>query len=107
MGMNLFGRSCSGGYIPTGPAPNPDPKRWKLLKTFRYRHGYVLIVKYLDCTNFEGVKVMVFRGSPSGRRPQSLDPHFSESILSPIARFRPDEQGVEMARKLASGLTEQ
>jgi len=60
----------------------------------------VLRVRYLDCTNFEGIKVMVYRGH-CVLRGGSLDPHFSNDPGSPVARFRPDEDGIAMAKALA------
>ncbi len=84
------------------PAPNPDPSRWKLLEQKIFTNGYVLKVRYLDCTNFEGVKIIVFHGKMS--LPKILDPHFSEGKNSPIARFRPDKKGWGMAIKLAKSL---
>jgi hypothetical protein len=63
----------------------------------------VLKVRYLDCTNFEGVKVMVYRGQFT-TLPTMLDPHFSESWDSPIARFKPDAEGIGLAKMLAESL---
>ena len=106
MGLSLA-RNCGSGAAEAAPAPNPNPKRWNLLAVHSYEHGYVLVVRYLDATNFEGVKVMVYRGSFIDRvefRRQPLDPHFTDSSDSPIARFRPDEEGIAMARELAQNL---
>lgn len=103
MGLSLFKScGCAKPGVPA-PAPNPDPKRWLVLKNYERARGYVLVVRYLDCTNFEGVKVMVYRGSFSGY-PSRLDPHFTRDESSPIARFRPDEEGIAMAIKLAESL---
>src|SRR4051812_2579696 len=99
MGLKLFGNNCKTNYTTNAPAPNPDPKRWELQQIHSYRHGYGLVVKYLDATNFEGVKVMVYRGSYVYTAP--LDPHFTDSPDSPIARFRPDAEGQRMAPDLA------
>ena len=82
------------------PAPNPDPARWRLLRKHQYPHAYVLIVRYLDCTNFEGLKVMVYLGRYL-KRPERLDPHFAKTDDSPIARFKPDAQGIALAKALA------
>ena len=101
MGLSLFGR-CTTGYTPSAPAPNPDPKRWQLLDVKRFDNAHVLTVRYLDCTNFEGIKVMVFRGKYAPRT--TLDPHFSDKPDSPIARFRPDTEGLAMAVALARSL---
>jgi len=64
-----------------------------------YSNSYILKVKYEDCTNFEGHKVMVYQGqyvhSPI------IDPHFREKGVSPIARFEPTDKGWELANKFA------
>jgi hypothetical protein len=102
MGLSLF-KNCS-STTDYAPAPNPDPKRWTLITYWRYPRAYVLMVRYLDCTNFEGRKVMVFKGKyeyPQG----DLDPHFREDDPnSPIARFPPSLYGIELAKELARKL---
>jgi hypothetical protein len=94
--------TCRSGVVVAAPAPNPRPDRWRLLDAWEYPNGYVLRVRYLDATNFEGVKVMVYRGKYRPRR--SLDPHFTPDSDSPIARFRPDVEGINMAKNLAAEL---
>src|SRR4051812_16225017 len=98
--------SCGTNYTFNAPAPNPDPSRWELIKEWQGKGGYVLLVRYLDATNFEGLKVMVYRG----KRPKRLillDPHFADDKTSPIARFRPDAEGIALARLLAEALPPQ
>jgi hypothetical protein len=99
MGLSPF-RTCFTNY--NQPAPNPNPGKWVLLNYRQYPNGYALKVRYLDCTNFEGVKVMVFKGK--FRFQEYLDPHFQDSDESPVARFRPDDWGWDMAIKLAQSL---
>lgn len=104
MGLSLF-KSCTTQYAFKVPAPNPDPHRWKLLQVWKHMHGYVLKVHYLDAINFEGIKIMVYRGTfPGKKHLRSLDPHFQPSKNAPIARFRPDSEGIAWANKLASKL---
>lgn len=104
MGLSLFSK-CSTNYTPTAPAPNPNPGRWTLLDWWEYKRGYVLKVRYPDATNYEGVKIMVYRGKfPGEGKLTTLDPHFRPGSDSPIARFRPDSDGVHMAMKLAREL---
>ena len=102
MGASLF-KTCSTNYA-TGPAPapNPSPSRWSLLEKAEYNGGYVLRVWYHDCTNFEGVKVMVYKGRYTPLA--TLDPHFYDGDDAPFARFRPDKDGGEAACALASSL---
>ena len=104
MGCSPFSsKRCSTNYTPSAPAPNPDLKRWRLLNIYQYDNAYVLKVRYLDATNFEGIKVMVYKGRFVGPK-DHLDPHFTPDEDSPIARYRPNEEGVELARDLASRL---
>lgn len=91
-------RSCS----TTGAGSAPDPLHWTLLAKVEFRNAHVLRVKYPDCTNFEGVKIMVYRGAYSPR--VDLDPHFTDDPHAPIARFRPDEEGWRLAIALAMSL---
>lgn len=109
MGLSFFSRNCHTNRerdtqgVPVAPAPNPSPSRWTYLDHKQFDHAYVLKVRYHDCTNFEGVKVMVYRGQ--FRKVSYLDPHFTNSPESPIARFRPDKPGWWMALELARALT--
>ncbi len=99
MGQSIF--HCSTDYTIT-TAPNPSPDRWMLLGMFTYTNGYVLVVRYLDCNTFEGEKIMVYAGDYVHRN--KLDPHFKESMESPIARFKPGYAGLKRAKALAKSL---
>lgn len=96
MGVSIFKKTCKTGQ---GPAPNPDPARWEIHWIWKKRHGHVLLVRYHDCTNFEGDKVLVFRGQYKERT--RLAPHFSTAPDSPFARFIPTKEGIKAAIKLA------
>jgi hypothetical protein len=86
--MGMMGRWAKGSHNVTG---NPDPRKFKVLDVHQCEHGYALVVRYEGCTNFEGLKVMVFNGE---YKPTTyLDPHFKDYGCSPLARFRPDEDG--------------
>jgi len=101
--MGLFSKKgCFTNY--SAPAPNPDPSRWQFVDCKQFDGAYVLAVKYLDCSNFEGVKVMVFKGRYIART--VLDPHFSREATSPIARFPPTEEGINMAINLAKSISQ-
>ena len=106
MGITIGFHSCGTRYQPPSvptPPPNPSPDRWTLLDRAVFDNGYVLRVRYHDCINYEGVKVMVYRGVFKGV-PNHLDPHFQPNNDSPIARFRPDADGWSMACTLANTL---
>lgn len=108
MGMG-FMRTCSTNTerrsdgTPVAVPPNPSPLRWTYLDHAQYAEAYALKVRYYDCTNYEGVKVMVYRGRYRDRT--MLDPHFAETDDAPIARFRPDAAGWQMACDLARSLS--
>jgi len=58
-------------------------------------------IKYHDCKNFEGKKILVFKNLYIERLEMQklIDPHFSENknFHSPIARFEPNDEGLENA----------
>jgi len=100
MGMRMFGGTCSVNC--DQPAPNPSPDRWTLLKLLEFNNAYLMKVKYHDCTNYEGVKIMVYKGKYTEQ--SNLDPHFSETGISPIARFEPSDEGMKLAVRLSANL---
>ena len=81
--------------------PNPDPKRFSIKREYRKGDFLILKVNYHDCTNYEGNKILVFKGCTIVDLAQqgAIDPHFSDNneFLSPVARFKPDEEGWKMA----------
>ena len=100
MGCNFAFRSCM-----TGGGPNPDPAKFKVVKAEQVGDYHVLHVNYPNCTNFEGNKIILMPGVFNPLR-DTLDPHFSESDNSPIARFKPGYVGWTMALMLAEMLAE-
>ncbi len=86
--------------VPTPPLPNPNPNRYKIIRYQEFDNYLLLEIKYLDCINYEGNKVMVYECSMDDLLKQgSIDPHFAENkdFHSPIARFEPTGKGWEMA----------
>jgi len=68
--------------------------------------GYLILhVKYPNCTNYEGRKLMVFKGyrnlgelmRDTGGK---LDPHFSHHKWSPIARFKPEPDNFRLVEEV-------
>ena len=112
MGLRLFSStsSCSCSTQPEQPTsaeqpPNPNPKRFSIVSVTFYSNAYVLLVNYPDCTTYEGNKLIVFRGKfPGVENIQWLDPHFFRDHKSPVARFRPDEEGRYLAAIIARQL---
>ena len=88
---------------------NPNPKNWKVMRAAE--HGKFLIVglKYPDCTNYEGAKLLVFEGLTLKKltKQKLIDPHFfqSKKYKSPIARFEPTERGWKMAERFVRAMT--
>ena len=98
-----------------GPAPklpNPDPHNFVVQDAEQVGTWLVLKVKYPDCTNFEGVKILVFADTTALdllKQGKFLDPHFFENqskVRSPVARFVPTQHGWEMAVRFARMMTE-
>lgn len=88
---------------------NPDPSNYCILRSLKIGNYLILEIKYHDCTNYEGRKVLVFNGVSLDkllRHQKLIDPHFSSNpnFYSPIARFVPTEEGWEMAFKFAKFL---
>lgn len=82
---------------------NPNPKKFFVIQKKQIGDFCILLVKYPDCKNFEGIKVMVFEGDALEiSKAQILDPHFSDKAgaLAPVARFVPTPKGWFMAETL-------
>ncbi len=92
MGISPFGKCFTNHDV---PAPNPSPWNWRLIENIQFQNAYLLKVKYGNCTNFEGIKLMVYRGQYNPTC--FLDPHFDTTENSPIARFKPDLEGWDLA----------
>lgn len=77
----------------------PDPKNWELIDHREANGNILLKVKYPNCKNNKGVKVMIFATTLAEIVKQKyLDPHFSDentNVLNlkhhPIARFAPSQ----------------
>lgn len=114
MGCSPF-KVSSSTYDAPRPAPiptgNPDPKNFVIMKESRFGEALALEVRYPDCRNYEGRKIMVYRAVSSDeilRRNQgTMDPHFSGNLfrMSPVARFEPTAEGWAMAVALAKFLS--
>jgi len=88
--------------------PNPKPDNYKILKLQQIGNHLIIKIKYLDCVNYEGVKVLVFENCKLTdlTKQKLIDPHFSENkkFKSPIARFEPTEKGWKLAINLMENL---
>ena len=90
------------------PAGNPDPAKYTV--NAAEESGEFLIVKihYPNCTNFEGNKILVFKGVNllTLINQKLIDPHFfkDKRYASPIARFIPTDEGWKMAQVFVAGM---
>jgi len=106
MGISLMS-SCS--VCPSKsatPMPAPNPARFEVKAAFQIGTALMVRVHYLDCTNYEGVKVLVYKNTAyeEFRGRETLDPHFAETGQGPFARFEPTGEGWEMAVDVAEAL---
>jgi len=121
MGLRLFrssGETCglrnrtSGGGVGVsgGGQPvlgEPNPSKFNLVRE-KCLGGYLVAeIKYEGCKNYEGKKVLVFKGVPTLSGISKVDPHFLEKGLSPIARFEPTKRGWGMAQLLVVSLNKE
>jgi hypothetical protein len=108
MGLRLFGSGCGcntcnssrNDLSPLNFSVEPDPKNFKVLESYQYKHAHVLVVEYPNCTNYEGKKILVRRGEYI--LPEDfIDPHFCDNTRLLIARFEPSPMGLVLAKQLA------
>lgn len=82
-------------YLPS--RGNPQPDNWEIEDSLEVSEFLVVKIKYLDCKNYEGMKILVYENMTLLRliKQKLIDPHFSENkeYASPIARFEPTERG--------------
>lgn len=84
---------------------NPNHKNFKILEAGMNENFTILKVQYPDCKNYEGMKILVYKGHILKQimALTELDPHFCENHLSPIARFAPTNEGLMLALNLTAG----
>jgi hypothetical protein len=90
------------------PLPNPDPLNYEILHAVKAGNNLVVEVRYPDCTNYEGRKIMIYLNTTIEAlvAQESIDPHFSNNKekISPFARFEPTKNGWQTACELATTL---
>lgn len=90
--------------LPEEPlSPNPNPYKFEILDIFEKNNYTVVKVNYIGCTNFEGIKILVFEGNVKTEilKLNALDPHFMENgKFTLLARFRPDNKGWKVLNQL-------
>lgn len=82
-----------------------NPANFKIEKMIELENTYVEVF-YPDAKNYEGQKVLVFKGQVAKDilAAKEIDPHFSATGLSPIARFKPDFYGKWLAMQITKGV---
>lgn len=103
MGMSLMGKSSSCG------CENVDPVETKFLiiEVIEIGSLIIVIVKYKNCTTFEGNKILVYDNisKKDFLKLKEVDPHFCDKPhTTPIARFIPTQDGINMAVIFASAI---
>lgn len=94
--------------LPAMPVPrtvtvtgNPNPDNYKVVKAKEMLGHLILQLNYPDCVNYEGNKILVFKGVTliDLINQRKIDPHFfkNSQYKSPIARFEPTDLGWQMA----------
>lgn len=88
--------------------PNPNPANYTIGDTWQWNNFLIIKIKYHDCINYEGEKVLVYENCTLAqlKKQRLIDPHFCENknFLSPIARFEPTKKGWNMAVKFVESL---
>ncbi len=121
MGIKLFGSSSDARYCrascdavpstaPPVPSGNPDPAKFEVIDTLGIGDYLIVEIRYPDCKNYEGRKIMVYKGTDweSLKKQKLIDPHFSDhpKFRSPIARFEPTDSGWRMAEIFVKAMVE-
>lgn len=83
----------SSGSIPY--APNPDPYLFEVLKIKNVNNVSILLVKYNECTTFNGEKLLLL--NKIYKESDQLDPHLLGNGHCVIARFEPNHTGWKLA----------
>lgn len=111
MGLNMFARSSDRGgktvYVNNTEVvykrhPNdPNPALFTIRHIEQHGDFVVALVHYPNCTNYEGEKIIVWKGQTVAKIKDKLmiDPHFLNDDQTLVARFIPTTQGWAMAQK--------
>lgn len=118
MGIKIGFSRCSIEESPSSFTPsannknlgNPNPENFTILDEFITSMGVAAKIKYPDCANYEGTKILVFWKCSleqwQAHKKGPIDPHFCEGHLSPFARFEPTKEGWQAAKNFLDHLTD-
>ena len=110
MGISPFKKSSYSSYdikpnisLVNETLPNQNPNNDKIIRYEKINNYLLIEIKYLDCINYEGKKIMVYKDCSIDDLLNQIviDPHFSENkkMISPIVRFEPTNNGWKMGIK--------
>lgn len=106
--MGMRGPFCDDDFTFERKLPNPNPEVFEFIRIQALGQNVVVEVKYPNCTNFEGRKIMVYLNTTIKKLSSltSLDPHFAgkKDIISPFARFEPTDKGWHAAIQIATSM---
>lgn len=104
MGLQHKSGPVSEGYQPV--EGNPNPANFTILSLETIQNHTICIAQYPDAWTFEGIKILLYRNTTAEevRNLKLLDPHFSQTLPSPFARFEPTPDGLMAARFVARSL---
>lgn len=75
---------------------DPNPANFEILKSVERFGNLALYIKYPNCKNYEGNKILVYRRVKMDQiiNLKEIDPHFSDDgSLSPVVRLEPTQRG--------------
>lgn len=82
------------------PQSFPDAENFLIGHCLQYRGNLLVKIKYPNCTNYEGSKILLYRNMTANQLKEQkyIDPHFSDDpkYISPVARFEPTDFGWEL-----------
>lgn len=108
MGVGIWPSGRISRSVYDNKKQDPDPLNYKILQSFEMGKFLILEIKYLNCTNYEGKKILVYENTTLLElfNQKYLDPHFSNDTKykSPLARFEPTERGLEFAKEFCKYL---
>lgn len=102
MGASIFShwKNSNGNSYKENPI-NPNPALFKIIRSVCIGDYHITEIKYPNCTNYEGRKILVTTDSLLDT--DVIDPHFTyNSPYGLVARFVPTYEGWDMACKLAT-----
>jgi hypothetical protein len=80
---------------------NPDPYNFEVKDIKKIGNYLWVLMNYPNCTEYNGDKILIYKDISLDRfiKLTRIDPHFRDSIYSPIARFKPDKRGKILSLK--------